>query len=312
MLCFFQSKQTSLFLGGKKPIFTKKVYSNYKAKRNIMKTIIVPVDFSETSNNAARYAAQMATQLGTDKVILYNTYGGSYQILDNGADAVYNSTAALLKSLVDELKRITGEQVTYEWIAGDGFLLDEVEVLVKKHQAGLIVMGITGKNTVEQKLVGSNTYRVATEASCPVLIVPAQAKFEDIKRVGLSMKFKAGLMEETPDKDIKQLINDLGAELIILNVADEDHRTNPQNIQSAITAAHLMFDDEKTTAIEFIDEQKDIVKGISELVEEKDIQILIAITHKLGFLQSLFRGSITKKLAFYTTVPLLVFRAIEK
>ena len=277
-----------------------------------MNTIIVPVDFSETSNNAARYAIQMAAQLGTEKVILYNTYGGSYQILDNGADAVYNSTAAHLKGMVDELKGLKGDKTQIEWIAGDGFLLDEVEALVKKHKAGLIVMGITGKNTIEQKLIGSNTYRVATEASCPVLIVPAQAKFENIKRVGLSLKFKAGVLEETPDMDIKELINKLGAELVILNVADEDHRTNPQNVQSAITAAHLMFDAEQPTAIEFIDDEKDIVKGISELVEEKDIQLLMSITHKLGFLQSLFRGSITKKLAFYTTVPLMVFRAIEK
>lgn len=39
-----------------------------------MKNILVPTDFSATAQNAARYALQLAGQLGAPKVILYNAY----------------------------------------------------------------------------------------------------------------------------------------------------------------------------------------------------------------------------------------------
>lgn len=42
-----------------------------------MKTIIVPVDFSHASVNAAEYASQMAGHTRADKIVLYHTYGGS-------------------------------------------------------------------------------------------------------------------------------------------------------------------------------------------------------------------------------------------
>ena len=39
-----------------------------------MKTVIIPVDFSETSLNAARYAADMFTGKPETTVILYNMF----------------------------------------------------------------------------------------------------------------------------------------------------------------------------------------------------------------------------------------------
>src|SRR4051812_44904314 len=39
-----------------------------------MKTIIVPTDFSATAYNAARYALELAAQLGTSRILLYHAY----------------------------------------------------------------------------------------------------------------------------------------------------------------------------------------------------------------------------------------------
>ncbi|RQO30118.1 hypothetical protein DBR32_11060 [Taibaiella sp. KBW10] len=274
-----------------------------------MKTMIVPVDFSLTSINAAEYAAQMAKQAQVEKILLYYTYGGSYQILDDGVDIVRAEANSQLQHLADTLIPLAGQDIKLELIAGDGFLIEEVLKLVEKHKADLIVMGITGKNTIEQKLIGSNTLRIASDSPCPVLIVPSKAKFEHVKNVALSMKFKAGILDETPYEGIKSIIKDLNANLVILNVADESHRVNPQNIQSGLTATHLMFDDVHAK-IEFIGEE-DVVAHVSHYINNNEIQMLLSITHKLGFLASLFKGSVTKQLAFYTNVPLMVFKAIE-
>lgn len=274
-----------------------------------MKTIIVPVDFSRTSVNAAEYAAQMARDTQIAKIILYHTYGGSYQILDVGTDIIRAEINSQLQHLSDALIPLAGDTVTIELVAGDGFLIDEIMELVAKHKADLIVMGITGKNALEHNLIGSNTLRVASDATCPVLIVPAEARFNAVKKVALSIKFKAGILDETPYDSIRNMIGDLKAELVILNVADENHRVNPQNIQSGLKATHLMFDD-LDARIEFLGNDR-VVERVTDYVHKHDIQMLISITHKLNFLESLFKSSITKQLAFHTHVPLMVFRAIK-
>src|SRR5690606_39000483 len=97
--------------------------------------------------------------------------------------------------------------------------------------------------------------------------------------------------------------------LTVLNVSDDDHRTQPRAVQSGVTATHLMFDDVEAQVVYL--GQENVVPAIVEFVNDNDVQLLLSVTHKMGFLQSLFKGSITRQLAFHTTVPLMVFRAIE-
>lgn len=281
-----------------------------------MNTILVPVDFSATSLNAARYAVRMSRQLKAQKLILFHTYGGSYQILDQGAEVVYETTKVLLENMKEdlnalqhELNQIAPANLEIDNIVSDGFLMEEVLDLIPRENIGLIVMGITGKNTIEQKLIGSNTYRLASESPVPVLIVPSKADFTSVRNVALSLKFKAGMMEETPYQDIKEILKELGARLTVLNVADDDHRTLAREVQSGVTASHLMFDDIESHIVYLGNEN--VVPSITHYVSDNDIQLLIAVTHKMGFLQSLFKGSVTKQLAFHTDVPLMVFRAHE-
>lgn len=281
-----------------------------------MNTILVPVDFSATSLNAARYAVRMSRQLKAQRLILFHTYGGSYQILDQGAEVVYQTTKVLLENMKEELNALQHElnliapaDLEIDKIVSDGFLMEEVLDLIPKENIGLIVMGITGKNTIEQKLIGSNTYRLASESPVPVLIVPAKADFTSVKNVALSLKFKTGMMEETPYQDIKYILRELGAKLTILNVADDDYRTQPTDIQSGVTASHRMFDDIDANVVYLGNEN--VVSSIVEYVSDNDIQLLLSVTHKHGFLQSLFKGSVTKQLAFHTDIPLMVFRAHE-
>lgn len=290
---------------------------NKSNKLLYMRTILVPVDFSATSLNAAHYAIRMSRQLNATKLILFHTYGGSYQILDQGPEVVYETTKILLENLKTDLNKLQQEldaiapvSLQVEQYISDGFLLEDVLEMVAKESVDLIVMGITGKNNIEQKLIGTNTYRLASESPVPVLIVPPKADFTQVEHVALSLKFKAGILEETPYAAIKKTVKALKAKFSILNVADDDHRTQAREVGSGITATHMMFDDVAAQVIYLGSD--DVVPSIVEYVNDNDVQLLLAITHKMGFLRSLFKGSITKQLAFHTTVPLMVFRAIEE
>ena len=61
-----------------------------------MKTVIIPVDFSETALNAARYASEMLSGRPDASIILYNLYRH---------DNEYEMSGAYLDSLKEELLR---------------------------------------------------------------------------------------------------------------------------------------------------------------------------------------------------------------
>jgi hypothetical protein len=54
---------------------------------------------------------------------------------------------------------------------------------------------------------------------------------------------------------------------------------------------------------------KSIVNGLDWLTENSDIDMLVLVHRKRNFLERIFEGSVTQKMADHTTTPMLVFPA---
>lgn len=49
-----------------------------------------------------------------------------------------------------------------------------------------------------------------------------------------------------------------------------------------------------------------------DFAEDEDVDLVITIPKKFGFFESLFKRSVTKKLAYHTEIPLLILKGKEK
>ncbi|MEO7263484.1 MAG: hypothetical protein ABIW38_01165, partial [Ferruginibacter sp.] len=99
-----------------------------------MTTVIVPLDFSETSFNAAHYAAAMFADKPATTIVLYHYYAS----VDEVATANQFLTS-LSRQLSD-----TGLKVETELETGDNFI-DRLSAFSHVKRAYMIVMGLTGK-----------------------------------------------------------------------------------------------------------------------------------------------------------------------
>src|SRR5262245_5418354 len=141
-----------------------------------MQTVIVPVDFSETSLNAARYATQMLTGHYGVNMILHHVYDKASQ----SAEATQR-----LEQLRDELR--SNGIVKMELLAEQGSdFIAELEKLARHREADLIIMGITGRTAIGQTFIGSNTLKMVDKKVCPVLIIPPDSQYRDVKNVLLT------------------------------------------------------------------------------------------------------------------------------
>lgn len=257
-----------------------------------MKDIIVPVDFSETSLNAARYAADMFSGKTDAHIILYNMF----------KDEEEAATAAqYLESLKAEMIQKGVSNVEYVKELGDD-LIDSLGRLAYQKTAELIIMGISEKDEWRQIFIGSNTLKMAEQNVCPVLIVPAEAKYKGIKNIALTSDFK-DVDATTPVLAIKTVLEIFNANLHIVNV-DSDHYV-------ALTQEYL---DERAKMQKMFAEFKpefyfigmnDFHEAIEQFAKDRDIDLITIIPKNHSFINSLFSTSHTKKLAFNSSVPIL-------
>src|SRR5436190_10189601 len=101
-----------------------------------MNTVIVPVDFSETSLNSANYAASLLQDHEGVEMILYHTYE---------KDSDEYGAIGDLERLKAKLSERSSVNISILADKGDDFI-EELEKLSRHRQADLVIMGITGRS----------------------------------------------------------------------------------------------------------------------------------------------------------------------
>lgn len=140
-----------------------------------MKTILVPIDFSDTTAAVIETAKKFATTFGSHVVLLHvSEPEPDFVGFEPGPMAVRQTIARDLKAehrKVEELKASCGiADVLALHIQGPA--IEKILHTAADHHAELIVMGSHGHGALYELLVGSVTAGVLKGAKCPVLVVP--------------------------------------------------------------------------------------------------------------------------------------------
>ena len=272
-----------------------------------MQKLIVPTDFSDTSKNAARYAAQWAAEIGDSSLVLFHAFdpvtaGSDGSLMRDGdTDAQRDISLAALQNLKAELNRLA-PSVPIVCVAEEGGLINNLEKLFHHHELDLIVMGITGATRLDQILIGSNTLRVVDQHFAPVKIVPPDATYRPIRRVIFCSDFR-DVAASTPVKTMRTLLDMLRPELHVVNV-DKDHYVE-------LTEAFKAEKRKMETMLEGYDPKftfmtlYDFVDSINLYAEDIQADLILTVPRRHGFLSGLFKTSHTKRLAYHSHIPVL-------
>jgi nucleotide-binding universal stress UspA family protein len=257
-----------------------------------MQTVIVPVDFSETSLNAARYAVRLLTGHYGVNMILHHVYEKA------GSAAEANQR---LDNLKDELKEIGIVKINTLAEESNDFI-KELEKLARHQQADMIIMGITGRSAIGQSLIGSNTLKMVNTKVCPVLIVPQEAAYRDVKNVLLTSDFK-DVISSTPSGPIRKVLKPFNPNLHIINVDSNHYVALTEEYQEQKAALAKMFQDLKPEF--YFLGLPDVDEGISQFAKDKNVDMIVMIHKDHSLLSKLFVKSHTKILAYQSSVPVL-------
>ena len=272
-----------------------------------MKSIIVPIDFSEQSEIALKVAARLAKKNKSELVVLHMLE------LSTG---IMSNTEYIPQVHIVHLMKITEER--FEKFLDKPYLKElnitpvikhykvfsEVHEVAEKHGAELIVMGSHGTDGLQELFIGSNTERVVRSSEVPVLVVKGDIEDFKAERFVFACDFKEESIPAVKKAvDFSEL---LGAELKLVYIntpADAFLSTEDANkrISKFLNIARLALD---------VDIYNDysVEKGVLNYAESNLADLIGIPTHGRQGLSHFFMGSIGEDIANHSKIPVVTFK----
>jgi nucleotide-binding universal stress UspA family protein len=143
---------------------------------SLWETVVCPVDFSDVSLHALRYAADLCRDCGARLVLLHvvepivapSDFSFGPVTLTEVEDGLLNRAKASLEDSAAGLGLAAGRT---EVAVARGRASDEIVRTASEKKADLVVMGTHGYAGFSHALLGSTAERVVRKARCPVLTV---------------------------------------------------------------------------------------------------------------------------------------------
>ncbi|HMB94382.1 MAG TPA: universal stress protein [Rhodothermales bacterium] len=159
------------------PVFTVRTGKD-PVPRRAVRTILVPIDLSEHSRAALRYARDLAASYEAHLEVVHVIEEEVMPVV-YGLDAVAPPTEQVHRQAAEALHNLIAEEVGAEQVATTitvGHPAAEVLAYAKAHEVDLIVIATHGRTGLKHFLMGSVAEKVVRMAPCPVFTVKSFGK----------------------------------------------------------------------------------------------------------------------------------------
>jgi nucleotide-binding universal stress UspA family protein len=271
-----------------------------------MKKILCPVDFSAHSENAIRYACELAEKENAQLLLLYAFHVNPIDpnALDPEPVLVFElgkEYERMLMSLAERVRE-NNKGLKVQTIIRNGLAADSIPYIVKQEKVELVIMSTDGADGI-LSLFGTVAASVVEKTECPVWVIPADYKFKPIKEIVYATDLHGN--ESQAMLKIVPLAKMFDAHIAVLNIQKEE----PENVKQVIEyALKNIVDVSDYKKISFqVNEESDVLEGISTFAERMNADVIVMTTHKRNFLERLSKKSATKQMSYHTKIPLLAF-----
>lgn len=207
-----------------------------------------------------------------------------------------------MKQLKEKIIFNTRDRIKINTEVTSGDVISEVDDYCAKINPYAVVMGAESTGTLERFLLGGKTISAMKHFSWPLIIVPPEIKFTNIRKIGLACDFRK-VVETIPVKEIRSLMEKFHAEFHVLHVSTESGDSfSDETVEESRWLQDIIG--EFNPKYHFINDI-DIEKGIVEFTERNNLDLLIIIPKKHTLINKIFQHSHSRRLVLHTHVPVM-------
>ena len=282
--------------------------------KNISK-ILFPTDFSENAQIAFQHALVFADIMSASVKVLHAVYPESAP-LDVPVVAVQptlqkvDTAKEIQKQFLDYCITKTKENYDFK---NEIDVTTEVEVgtltntvidTVKKENIDLIIMGIRAKHNIFEKIFGSASSSIISNAPCHIMVLPEGMPVGTIDSIG----YATDLLKSDPQHiiEVVQLLKPFNPNVKCIHI----QTTKKEKTQLHLDELVKFFKEERPGMhISFYQlEGLDPVQRLNKFIETWGVDLLVMFAPHRNMWEHLIYVSNTKKMAFKSQVPLLILR----
>ena len=275
-----------------------------------MKSILVPIDFSDQAKYAAKVAASIAREIDAKLVLLHMLELPS-GVVDPTSFGTSNNTPSALLFLDRAREKFASfsrqpffdgleiEESVHFHKAFDGIISES-----KEKNVDLIVMGSKGTSGLEEMLVGSNTEKVVRNSEVPVLVV--KKEIEDFKVQNIVFASNFNIKNKVTFQAILNFTKVFDAKIHLLKVNTIHNFETTKQSSDAIREFINGYDLSDYSLNIYNDVS--VEQGILNFSKLIDGDLIVLNTHGRRGLMHLFNGSIGEDLANHAKLPVVTFK----
>ena len=262
--------------------------------------VLCPLDFSETSLNAAIWITSLMNDIGGGELHL------KHFIFLNRRSTLLLSMDGILKKKAEEdmersileLKKIA-DNVVFSYSILLSHPKEGIVNSAKKDDFDLIAIGTTGLTALKDIILGSVTEYVFEHTAVPVLAIPKGSRYKKLKNIALAAD---DLMLQKIDglKTITKICQATKANLKLVHVTEEE-----ESLFEYDPVFDMYF---KELDFEYVRLPLDnsLAVTLNNYCDQNNIDIIGMIHHKNNWFKKLFVKSSTKTKLYNLQIPLLV------
>ncbi len=289
-----------------------------------IRKILVPVDYSECSELACRYAAKLACKLDAE-VKLFHAYftpsfdlielSGTVQIQEHLKEEVASDLEAtekktaekFVQDLQDAFSECRAANIVVTYGISAGVPEDEIARYCDEYLPDLVIMGTHGRDS-GKSILGSVTESMIRRLKCPVLAIPEKYSFvgeKNLKNLMYVTEFDES--DFVSIKKLMDLMSSLNMKIHCLHIGEETgewDKIKMEGLKEYFKKAYKKSEVECSFVGGI-----DLIDAINLYVQEKNVNIISLTSRRRNIIDKLFRTDLTKKLFYHSNIPLLVFHA---
>lgn len=299
-----------------------KVITDPKKRENY---ILIPVDFSDYSLNAAVVGFDIAEKLGSKMVLYHSSPRPEFLTIPYSDVIVYDSALFVNYEMTEQLttrkfeeflKKLTSlidadrwSDAKPEYIVKIGEADDDILSYIQLHPPKMVVMGIRGEDAKSGDLMGTTTAAVIFNTRVPVLTITENVTSQwlnHLKTIVYATNFESTDFIAI-DRLIK-LVKPFDCKVICLHVNKGNNGELDEAMLEGMKEAlvekypHAAFDCQLVHS-------NNLPEAIDKFIQDNNINVLAVTTHRRNLITRLFNPSVAHKMIMHTKTPVLVFHA---
>ena len=291
-----------------------------------IKKILVPVDYSEYSLLACRYALKIAHKTNAAITIFHSFYSPAYDLISltgNKSTQEKLRDEVTMKLMEQETNNIDSFYDTLikqkEWkgfpashigkVVKPGLAKDEIQKFSDVYEPDLVIMGTRGKDKRENSILGSNTEIVIKKLKYPVIAVPEGYTF-----IGPNQLKKLLFLTDYDESDfmsIKKLMGFarlMNLSIYCLHVGSKNGKSEKLKMDGLKEYFRKAYE-EIDVHCELLSGKDNILNAIDEYINNNTINIISLTTRKRNLLEKVIKPSHNHRLFYQSNIPFMVFHS---